>query len=428
MDEVVEQAVGETSTRSRSARTALLVTALAWITAALVGGWAIATMEPFLAVAVPGLEPQHHSGAARVLLDPWQQWDGQWYLRIARNGYADDGSAAFFPFYPALIRIASPLTGGDALLAALLLSWIAFAGAMLVLSAMLLRDLGEETATTALLLIVTFPTAFFFHAAYTESLFLLLAAGTFLAARRRRWIVSGLLALGACLTRSAGFALVPALLVEAWTQSRGAGEKVRWRDLSTRTGVSALLRTPGRSLAAAAIPLLALPALLLLFDRTLGDPWAFSAAQRLWERHTTAPWTALIDGVRVIVPGGPKLLDPLPGGTARLSHYGGGFLESNVYNLIAALGGIALAVLAVRRLPPSYAAFAVVGVLLPLLSPSRVLPLYSMPRFLLVLFPLFVALAIPLQKRPLLRAAVLSFSASLQGLLAVRFALWYWVA
>jgi len=409
-------------------RAALGWFALAWLLAAVVGGYAAATMEPFHVVRVPGIEPARHGGLAHHMLDPWQHWDGLWYLRIARSGYAADGSAAFFPLYPGLIRAVAPLTGGDALAAALLISWLSLAGALVVLDRLLSAEFGRSVATTALLLLVSFPTAFYFHAAYTESLFLLLAAGSFLAARRRRWLLAGFLGLLAGLTRSAGLLFAPVLAIEAWSQTHANGAPGGWRALASRAGLAALARAPGRSLLGAAIPLLAVPALLVLFDRTLDDPLAFSSAQRLWERHPAAPWSALYDGIRVLLPGGPRLLEPIAGAPPRLDRYVAGFLESNAYNLAAALGGLALAGLALRRLPASFGAFALGGVLLPLFSPSRVLPLYSMPRFLLVLFPLFVALALPLEARPRLRSAVLIASAALQGLFTVRFALWYWVA
>ena len=40
----------------------------------------------------------------------WTRWDGQWYLKIATDGYRnDDGTAAFFPLYPWAISL--PLGG-----------------------------------------------------------------------------------------------------------------------------------------------------------------------------------------------------------------------------------------------------------------------------------------------------------------------------
>ena len=86
-------------------------------------------------------------------------------------------------------------------------------------------------------------------------------------------------------------------------------------------------------------PLLALPIVLWVLDRAVGDPWAFSRAQRFWERRIEPPWVGLIDGIRVLWPGNPPYLEPLEGGFPRLPDYPGGFLEAHAYNLLAALGG-----------------------------------------------------------------------------------------
>src|SRR5918912_2573706 len=37
-------------------------------------------------------------------LSYWATWDGSWYEDIARLGYADATSTAFFPLYPLLVR------------------------------------------------------------------------------------------------------------------------------------------------------------------------------------------------------------------------------------------------------------------------------------------------------------------------------------
>ena len=56
------------------------------------------------------------------LLELWHRYDTAWYLKIAQSGYAkDDGSMAFLPLYPLLIRLFGRLFGND-LFAALLVS------------------------------------------------------------------------------------------------------------------------------------------------------------------------------------------------------------------------------------------------------------------------------------------------------------------
>jgi hypothetical protein len=42
----------------------------------------------------------------------WTRWDGQWYLKIASEGYrVDDGSSAFFPLYPWIVTVMGWLAG-----------------------------------------------------------------------------------------------------------------------------------------------------------------------------------------------------------------------------------------------------------------------------------------------------------------------------
>jgi hypothetical protein len=65
--------------------------------------------------------------------------------------------------------------------------------------------------------------------------------------------------------------------------------------------------------------------------------------------------------------------------------------------------------------------------IIPLLQPSEVHALMSMPRFVVVLFPLFVVLARLVQ--PIwIRIPWYVVSVTLLVLLTAQFALWYWVS
>ncbi|HVW25074.1 MAG TPA: mannosyltransferase family protein [Polyangiaceae bacterium] len=415
-----------------SAWTLVALYALAWGLPAFIGGYALLTMFEFHPLPVPDFIPLSHVGVARLVFDPWQHWDGQWYLRIAALGYYRyDASTAFLPVYPWLIRGLAPFFGGDILVAGCVASWGAFAAALWFLWDLLRAELGDELALSSLVLLVTFPTAFFFHAVYTESIFLLFVAVALWSARRGRFVTAGLAGLAASLTRWTGFAVVPALFVEGFTQvlARDAGAtEIRLSSMLTRDSLRALSRVGAKVVVSTLLPLLAFPVVQEVLEKAVGDPWAFSRAQRFWERRLTPPWVGIIDGIRVLLPGHLPYLEPLPGGFPRLPDYPGGFLEAHAYNLVAALGGLALSVVAVRRLRPSLAVFALVGVVLPLMTPSRLQPLQSMPRFVVVLFPLFAALALLVQKRPLLGASAIAIGAALQGFFVARFTLWFWVA
>jgi len=419
-------------TSSSKARTeTLALYAVAWLVPAWVASYARRTMRPYEVLEVPGYVPAQHPGLLGELLDAWQLWDGQWFLRIAADGYsAGDASPAFLPLYPSLVHGVASVTVGDHVLAGCLVSWGAFLAALHLLGKLFERELPAEDARAARLLLVAFPTAFYFHAAYTESLFLLLSVGAFLAARDGRFVVAGAAALGATATRWTGIALGPLLLVEALhaATERSAGRALAGAELTPRGLLAAARSLPARIWAASLLPLTALPLVCVYFDRTLGDPLAWTRAQRLWERRLAPPWTGLADGIRVLLPGNPPYLEPLEGGFPRLPFYGGGFLDAHGYNLVAALAGLGLSALALRHLRPAHALWALAGVVIPLMTPSRLQPLQSMPRFLVVLFPLFMILAVLLRGRPVALAATLAGFALVQGFFVARFALWYWVA
>jgi hypothetical protein len=59
--------------------------------------------------------------------------------------------------------------------------------------------------------------------------------------------------------------------------------------------------------------------------------------------------------------------------------------------------------------------------------PTKAWPLLSLPRFGLVIFPLFLALA-TLGARPRAHTAIVALSSLLLGVLVVQWALWQWVA
>ena len=76
-----------------------------------------------------------------------------------------------------------------------------------------------------------------------------------------------------------------------------------------------------------------------------------------------------------------------------------------------------------NRLRPSYVAYLGLSILIPMCTSS----LMSMPRFALVLFPMFAILA-RWGERPSVNNLILAFSLPLLGLFTVLFADWYWVA
>jgi hypothetical protein len=81
-----------------------------------------------------------------------------------------------------------------------------------------------------------------------------------------------------------------------------------------------------------------------------------------------------------------------------------------------------------RTLPSAYGAYVIVALAMPLSYPVAPQPLMSLPRFLLVLFPLTMWLAAWLAARPRVQKPAIGLSALLMVVFAAQFATWHWVA
>ena len=157
-------------------------------------------------VSVPGWPAHEITPGGHNLFTAWERFDGLWFLRIATKGYAGgDGSAAFFPLYPLAVRVVSFLIGTHPLAASLIVSNLAFLGALIVLYFLTFSELSPGAARKTVLYMSVFPTAFFFLAPYSESPFLLATVASFWAARRGKWWLAGLCGALAAATRMASY-------------------------------------------------------------------------------------------------------------------------------------------------------------------------------------------------------------------------------
>jgi hypothetical protein len=351
-------------------------------------------------------------GAGDVAFSPLARWDAVWYLRTADSGYGQvPQRVAFFPLYPLLVRAVGELGGGSPgarLVAAYMIALAAFLGALVLLYRLTSLELGRQVAAPAVLLLAVFPASLYFGAPYSESLFLLASVGAFYAARSGSWAWAGVAAGAAAATRSAGILLLVPLLVVWWTQDR----ERRARDL-------AWLALAPACLAAYALHLWAVQ----------GDPLAFLDVQDAWYRELAGPLGGVWDGLVAAFDGARQLLS----GSREPVYFqaaGGDPFRVAAINLML-LGFLAFALVACagvwRRLPPAYGAWVTVALLLPLSFPVGPQPLMSLPRFVAVLFPVFMWLALVCEERRLTQRAV-AVSAVGLGLFTAQFASWHWVA
>jgi len=359
----------------------------------LIGLFGVALFPPLHQVGVPGWAANPPDPGWQNVFTAWERFDALWFLRIGDTGYRlGDGSAAFFPLYPLAIRGLSFAIGGHPLAAATLVSNAAFCGALIVTYLLTTSELSERAARNTIPLMCLFPTAHFFLMPYSESLFFLLSVAAFWGARRGRWGVAGAAGALAAATRSIGFVLAPALLIEALHQ-RNEGRGRAW---------------PG--VLAAAATLCGLLAYLAYWGLRAGEWLAPLTRQANWQREFSWPWVTLWNGT----------------GDA-FGHLGEGFGGYWLIDWLILVPMLAASVYAVVRLRPSYAAYLWCSLLIPLtfVFPDR--PLMSMPRFVLPLFPAFWGLELGLERLHVPRAPVLAAEAAGLGILSVLTINWYYI-
>lgn len=345
-------------------------------------------IAPLAAIVIGQRQGHHFSPAHGVLLDVWGRWDAQHYLDIATQGYHGK-DIAFFPLYPFLIHVVGDLIG-DHLVAGLLISNIAFLGALAFLYALVKLEFGDNSvAFHAIFYVAIFPTAIFFSAVYTESLFLMLTVASVYFARRGNFITSGVFGALASMTRVEGILTVLPLAHEVWRA---------WRE---RRGT-----TLARGAAGLALVPLGIGAYMFYLYALQGDPLAFSKVQEQWDRHFAPPWISIANTIQAIA------TPPFTSGTA-----------NHIIELVFTLAFLILMVVAFRQLRPSYAWYFAASLLMPMCTAS----LMSMPRFVLVVFPAFMLLAL-WGRRPAVNSAIVSFCLPVLGLFTVLFADWYWLA
>ena len=354
------------------------------------------------------------SGAGARFFNIWAHWDGVWYIKIASYGYAGaDGTAAFFPLYPLIVRWVGVPLGNNLVAAGVLVSVVTYLVGVYLLYRLVELDFGPRIAYRTAWFLSIFPTAFFFQAVYSESLFLMLSTACLLWSRQGRWRRAGLAGLLATLTRSTGFMLLVPMVIFYLEQ-----RDWKWRRLDS--DAASLLMIPE-----------GLMVWMAYLSLGFGKPLLFASAQDNWRRVLAVPTWGLWRGILAAVQGARQLLSgqtrhvywPAPNSGSVMSMAG-----FNITNL----GFTVVALLAIwhglRRLPPAYSAYAIATIGYPLLFPSRFQPLMSMPRFILAAFPIFISLALFTDRRPRWHAAISLIFIAMLVVVTARFAIFTWVA
>jgi hypothetical protein len=360
------------------------------------------------AASLPWVEPAVRPLAPPGLLNYWAHWDGAWYTSIATEGYEAyaPASTAFFPVFPIMVRVGASLGGGPALWG-VLISLVATAFALYFLYRIAEKLRGRAVARVTTFAFAFFPTAFFLNAPFTEALFVALAAGSIWSAHvRRDLLLAGLLGALAAATRNSGVLLLIPLGYE-WLRNR---HEFGWRGAAEIS----------------LIPVGLVGYAIFLWYR-FGDPLIFADAQTVyWGRALTNPLTTLGDAWTDARDGLSYVLDPA---TLFLDPSAGPSLEaSGVVNIVFLALFLVLMVIGAFILPPELSLYSFFTMLVHILTPSPLIPLLGVPRFVLEAFPLFLVFGILLSRsRPALVAWLL-VSGGLGMVLTTLFVTWRWVA
>jgi Gpi18-like mannosyltransferase len=321
-------------------------------------------------------------------LQIWNRWDGPHLLEVAARGYdpaGDPARSVLFPLYPLLIRIGSILL--DPLVAAMAMSFLATAVAAVGIYRLVRPGSGRVIARNTVLALNIFPTAYALVAPYSEATFIALMVWAFVAARDDRWGAAGILGMLAALTRLEGAFLLPALAVEYFVRRRGRiGRDALWLGLVTLG------------------PLV----FLGINAYAYGDPFFFLRVQRrVFGVYTVAPWQVL----------GPLVSSVLAGGSGET------WVTVYVAPLVAfvVLGAVAVWSLRSRHSSLSYSVLTWLNVA----SLSTLSWPISVPRYLLDVFPVFVAGG-SLGRRPGVGGALATVSVLLLAAFTTLFVMGHW--
>jgi len=308
------------------------------------------------------------------LTNSWANFDGIHYLTIAGEGYSNQ--ARFMPFYPILISILNRAVNANTysstqLLTAQLISNSAMILSLIFLYKLLILDHSKKTVQKSILYLALFPSAFFLSAVYSESTFLLLTVLAFYFARQKQWGKVGLVTALSLITRLTGLATLTAVTFEFIYQNKHHFlAKISLKQKFNKIKhFWSLLLTP--------IPLI----IYSYYNHLKWGSWLYfiQAHGELGNSRSTGtlifPLQTIYRYIKIFLSLSPKQYE------LWLS-----WIELGVFIFAVWLTFIAWK----KKIRPSYLVFTITALLIPSFSGT----FSGLPRYILVIFPLFLALAL----------------------------------
>lgn len=328
----------------------------------------------------------------------YARFDSGWYRKVIESGYGPPpppgkpSEHAFFPLYPMTAKVLHETFGMDGFHAGLIVTCACLFLAMPLFFREAAARLNEAEAWHAVVFLLLSPVAFFLQAMYAESMFLLFALLAFRDTRAGRAGRAALWGALLGLTRASAIAAGPALFLAA-LEARDASGRRRW----------------SRALGLGAVPVVTAVAWIFGMGEANGEPGLFFRAMEGWHRGMSsfAGFYEWFWQMKLSIKFGHWMKDP-----TRALDYG-------MVVLVAAI-----AVWQATRRKWSDAAWMGCAVALPITTGLT----GGIPRFLLVVYPTYIALAEGSSGSPLARRAAWIVSAAVLLWTSGRFVNWFWVA
>ena len=357
-----------------------LITLFFWRVYLFVVAYFAQIFIPQFKTSFPYIETLKNSGL------PYWAWsfgnfDGVHYLRIANDGYVYQFTQAFFPLYPILIKITSFLSFGNYFIAGLLISNILFLFSVYVFHKLIKESFNKSVANWACLFLIFFPTSFYFGSIYTESLFLFLMTSAFYFYQQKKYLLASVLGALASSTRIIGIFLSPALI----------------KTKSPKNFLS-LMITP-----------LGLFLYMVYLKIEFNNPFYFLSAQSAFGQERSTNKIILLP--QVIYRSLEQVL------TTK-----GIVLFNSSFDLAATLFCIILLLMSLRFVKKSWIIFSFLAILTPTLTGS----LISMPRYILIAFPMYIVLGSI--NRAWIKISLLIFFFIMLTITTALFTRGYWIA
>lgn len=328
-------------------------------------------------------------------------FDGVHYVTIILKGYIGTGLIqAFFPVYPYFVRliniVSNPVVSG------LMVSHIAFVLSIMVYGYYVIKK--EKLNIKHLLPFLLYPTSFFFVSVYTESLFLLFVLLSFYFVKKKQWALVFLFSALTTATRVTGIFIIPALLIEVLLLQKKT-KQILWSAWSSVLG-----------------GVLGLLSYMIYLYKEFGDPLYFFHVQQAFNTGRQQSLVLFPQVVFRYI----KILTTIP---VDLKYFA--YAQEFAITVIAGFVLVYMTIVTIKKNSDalgyssySYLLFCWGSYVVPTLTGT----FQSMPRYLMVLFPLFIVQYKFSQKHKVLGVGLYVLESIFLIINTILFIQGYWVA